>query len=126
MIKEFKAFISKGNVIDLAVGIIIGAAFTAIVTSLVKDIIMPLIAMIIGKINFSTLLVTVNGTDLTYGNFIQAVVSFLIIALVVFFMVKAINRFRKPKKAEPAVVVVPRDEVLLEEIRDILKEKNGK
>jgi large conductance mechanosensitive channel len=124
MIKEFKAFISKGNVIDLAVGIIIGAAFTAIVTSLVKDIIMPIIAMIIGNINFSTLSVTINGTDLTYGNFLQAIVSFLIIALVVFFLVKGLGKFRKPKKEEPAPApVIPREEVLLAEIRDLLKDK---
>jgi large conductance mechanosensitive channel len=126
MIKEFKAFISKGNVVDLAVGIIIGTAFTAIVSSLVKDIIMPIIAMIIGNINFSTLMVKINGTDFTYGNFIQAVVNFLIIAFVVFLLVKGISKLHRPKKEEeePAPApVVPREEVLLEEIRDLLKEK---
>jgi len=146
MLKEFKAFISKGNVVDLAVGIIIGAAFSAIVSSLVKDIVMPIVAIIIGNIDFSTLSVTINNSPLYYGNFIQAVVNFLIIALVVFLMIKAINRFRKPKKAEPAAPPAPareevlrasvasaasitpapaREEVLLEEIRDLLKE-NGK
>jgi large conductance mechanosensitive channel len=127
MIKEFKAFISKGNVVDLAVGIIIGTAFTAIVSSLVKDIIMPIIAMIIGNINFTTLLVKINGTDFTYGNFIQAVVNFLIIAFVVFLLVKGLSKLHRPKKEEeeePApALVVPREEVLLEEIRDLLKEK---
>lgn len=124
MIKEFKAFISKGNVVDLAVGIIIGAAFSAIVNSLVKDIVMPVIAIIIGNIDFTTLSVTVNGSPLYYGNFIQAIVNFLIIALVVFLLIKLINRFRKPKNAEPAPApVAPREEVLLEEIRDLLKEK---
>jgi large conductance mechanosensitive channel len=127
MIKEFKAFISKGNVVDLAVGIIIGAAFTAIVTSLVKDIIMPIIAIIIGNVDFTKLSVTINGSPFTYGNFIQAVVNFLIIALVVFFLIKGISKFQKPKKAEPAPApVVPREEVLLGEIRDLLKSEKSR
>jgi len=124
MIKEFKAFISRGNVIDLAVGIIVGAAFSAIVSSLVNDIIMPVAGIIIGGIDFRSLSVVIGTATLNYGNFIQAVVNFFIIALVVFLLIKAINRFRRPKKEEPAPApVMPREEVLLTEIRDLLKER---
>lgn len=126
--KEFKEFISKGNVIDLAVGIIIGSAFTAIVNSLVKDLIMPGVGYLIGGLKFDQYKwILAPETEeaaevaITYGNFIQQTVDFLIIAFVVFLMVKAINNFRKkeePKVEEPKIS----DEVkLLTEIRDLLK-----
>lgn len=126
MLKEFKAFISKGNVIDLAVGVIIGTAFSAIVTSIVKDVVMPLVGIIIGGIDFTKLTATIGDASINYGLFIQAVVNFLIIAITVFLFVKLITKLRKPKAEAPAVVVVPRDEQLLEEIRDLLKEQNGR
>jgi large conductance mechanosensitive channel len=129
IISEFKAFISWGNVIDLAVGIIIGSAFTSIVNSLVKDIVMPLVGVLIGGIDFTELNWEIvhataarDAVTLNYGTFIQNVVNFFIIALVVFFMVKAINGFRKKKEAEPAKEPEPSKEVLLlTEIRDLLK-----
>jgi len=128
-IKEFKEFISKGNVIDLAVGIIIGSAFTAIVNSLVKDLIMPGIGFLIGGLKFDQYkwvlapeTETTAEVAITYGNFIQQTVDFLIIAFVVFLMVKGINAFRR--KEEPKVEEAPKisDEVkVLTEIRDLLK-----
>ncbi len=102
MWKEFKEFISRGNVMDLAVGVIIGGAFQAIITSLVNDIIMPVIGMITGQINFADLEVTVGSAKLTYGNFITAVINFLIIALVIFFMVKSVNSFNKKSQEKLA------------------------
>lgn len=131
---EFKTFIARGNVIDLAVGVIIGSAFSAITTSLVNDIIMPLLGIILGKINFSQLALTVGDATLTYGNFIQAIINFLVIAFAVFLMVKTINSFHRKKEApapepeaapEPAPEPEPSEEVkLLTEIRDALKNKN--
>lgn len=124
---EFKAFISRGNVIDLAVGVIIGGAFTAIVTSLTTDIISPLLAMATGGVNLSALSVKVGSADLMYGNFIQAIINFLIIALVVFLIVKAINKIEsmaKKKEEEKAEEPKPDEQiVLLEQIRDLLKEQ---
>lgn len=102
MIKEFKKFIARGNVVDLAVGIIIGSAFTAIVTSLVGDILTPLLGIILGGIDFSALSIKVFDATVLYGAFIQAVINFLLIAISVFLLVKGINRFRK--KEEPPVV----------------------
>jgi large conductance mechanosensitive channel len=124
-LKEFRDFINRGSVIDLAVGIIIGAAFTAIVSSLVDDLIMPIIGIITGGINFTGLSVTVGEAALTYGNFIQAILNFLIIAFAVFWMVKAVNRFRKQeeKPEEPAAPTT--EEKLLTEIRDLLKARQG-
>lgn len=139
-IQEFKQFISRGNVMDLAVGIIIGTAFTAIVNSLVKDIIMPFIGWIFGGISFTDLkavLAEAMGDTpevaLTYGNFIQRVIDFLIIALVVFMIVKSINKLRQKAEAQklaeeaakpaPPPPATPADVVLLEEIRDLLKAK---
>ena len=122
MLKEFKQFIARGNVVDLAVGVIIGGAFGKIVTSLVNDIIMPLIGVIIGGINFTGLTLTVGSANIAYGAFIQNVIDFLIIAVCIFFFVKFINKLTKPKKEEKAVEVKKSDEVLLlEEIRDLLK-----
>lgn len=124
-IKEFKEFISRGNVMDLAVGIIIGGAFTTIVNSLVKDIIMPLIALLIGSINFTDLHIDINGATISYGLFIQNIVNFLIVAFVVFIVIKALNTFKKKKAEEetPAQTPtpVPEDILLLTEIRDLLK-----
>ena len=124
-IREFKEFIARGNVMTLAVGIIIGSAFTAIVTSLNQDIITPLLGLVLGQINFAGLSFTVGNATVTYGNFIQAVITFLITALVLFLMVKAFNKLTKKRtakeeeKEEPASV--PEDIRLLTEIRDLLK-----
>ena len=125
MMKEFKEFISRGNVMDMAVGIIIGGAFTAIVGSLVADIITPIIGMVLGGVNFSELAVTVGSAQLTYGNFIQAIINFLIIAWVVFMLVKSMNKMKKKEEEKPAEPEAPaeppEDIVLLREIRDSLK-----
>lgn len=133
MFKEFKEFISKGNVIDLAVGVIIGGAFGKIVTSLVNDMIMPILGIILGKINFTGLKLTITSAQgdkpevaVLYGSFIQNVVNFLIMAFVIFLMVKFINKLRRPKKEAEEVVkeeVPSKEEILLAEIRDILKNK---
>ena len=126
--KEFKEFISKGNVMDMAVGVIIGGAFGKIVTSLVNDILMPLIGIITGGIDFTTLSVKVGEAELMYGNFIQSVIDFLIVALCIFFMTKAIARagekLRKKQEEEAAAAPAgPTSEELLTEIRDLLKNK---
>lgn len=118
--KEFKKFIKRGNVIDLAVGVIMGAAFGKIVSSLVDNIIMPFIGVILGGLNFSTLSFKIGDSVIQYGLFIQSIVDFLIIALCIFFLVKFINKLTH-KKEEPKPV--PQDIVLLEQIRDLLKEK---
>lgn len=121
-IKEFKEFISRGNVIDLAVAVVIGGAFTKIVNSLVDDIIMPIIGVIIGGINFEHLMVTVGTAEIKYGMFIQAVVNFLLIAFVIFSIIKAINTFNKKKEDAPEEPAKPSEDiVLLTEIRDLLK-----
>ena len=122
-INEFKDFIAKGNVLDLAVGVVIGSAFGKIVTSIVDDIIMPLVGVIIGGVDFSGLSTKIGDATITYGNFIQNVIDFLIIALCIFVFIKIISRF---KRKEEAVEEAKRDEQveLLEEIRDLLKEKN--
>jgi large conductance mechanosensitive channel len=116
MWKEFKEFAIKGNVIDLAVGVIIGGAFGKIVTSIVQDLLMPLIALILGKDNFSNL----HYGTVAYGKFIQSVVDFFIIAFSVFLFVKFINRFKR--KEAPVAKKLDRQEELLAEIRDLLKE----
>jgi large conductance mechanosensitive channel len=102
MWKEFKAFIMRGNVIDLAVGVIIGGAFGKIVASLVNDILMPLIGLILGGVNFSSLAWTIGEASINYGMFLQTVVDFLIIATAIFFIVKGINRLQKKPEAAPA------------------------
>ena len=125
-IKEFKEFISNGNVMSMAIGIIIGVAFTAIVNSLVADIITPLIGMILGGINFSSISITVGSAQLMVGKFIQAVIMFVLTALVIFVMMKGLNKLAAKKKAaddaeEAAAPAEPSDEVkLLMEIRDAL------
>lgn len=121
-IKEFKEFISRGNVIDLAVAVVIGGAFTKIVNSLVDDIIMPIIGVIIGGINFENLMLTVGTAEIKYGMFIQAVVNFLLIALVIFSVIKAINQFKKKEEEKPEEPAAPSEDiVLLTEIRDLLR-----
>ena len=126
MLKEFKKFISRGNVLDMAVGVIIGGAFGKIIASLVDDIIMPLVGLALGGVDFTSLSVKVKDATITYGAFIQNVVDFLIIAFCIFLVVKAFNKLSKKeeKKAAPA----KSDEVkLLEEIRDLMKkEKKSK
>lgn len=119
-IQEFKAFAVKGNVVDLAVAVIIGAAFGKIVTSMVDDIVMPLIGIILGGVDFSALSIEVGNATVMYGNFIQVTVNFIIIAFVIFMAVKAINTLQK--KEEGKKEEKPSKEVqLLEEIRDALK-----
>ncbi len=120
---EFKEFIARGNVMDLAVGVIIGGAFKAIVDSLTADIIMPFIGIFVNALSFADLSVSVGGAVITYGNFIQAVLNFLIMALVLFCMIKAINSFHRKKEEEaPAAPPEPsNEEKLLTEIRDLLK-----
>lgn len=124
MIQEFKAFIAKGNVLDLAVAVIIGGAFGAIVTSLVNDIIMPLIGVILGGTDFTTLAITVGDASITYGNFIQAIINFLIIAFVIFMIVRTANNAKKKEEEKPAAPKGPSTEDLLVEIRDLLKAKS--
>lgn len=102
MVKEFKEFIARGNVMDMAVGVVVGGAFTAIVNSLVKDIIMPLIGIITGGVSFEELKIVVGEAELCYGNFIQNVVNFLLIALTMFFVVKSINKMHKKEEAKEA------------------------
>lgn len=121
MAKEFKEFISKGNVIDLAVGVVIGGAFGKIVSSLVDDIIMPLVGIIIGGINFSELKVTIGDAKLSYGMFIQNIIDFLIVAACIFVFIKFINKFKRKKEEEAPAPKKDEQIVLLEEIRDLLK-----
>lgn len=133
VVDEFKAFIARGSVIDLAVGVIIGAAFGKIVSSLVSDIVMPPIGMVLANVNFNNLFVALNGTSylslaearqmgapvVAYGSFLNAIIEFLIVAACIFAVVKAINKLHTKPLATPAPP--PRSEVLLEEIRDLLK-----
>ena len=123
-IKEFKEFAIKGNVVDLAVAVIIGGAFRAIITSFVDDIIMPLIAAIFSVPDFSELSVGVNGTPIMVGLFIQAIINFLIVALTIFVVVKVITTMKKKEEEAPATAPAPStQELLLTEIRDLLKVK---
>ncbi len=127
-VAEFKEFISRGNVMDLAIGVIIGGAFSSITTSLINDIIMPLLGILTNSISFADLSLTIGGAVVTYGNFIQAVLNFLVMAFVVFCLVKAMNNFHKKKEEAPAEEPAPpepsAEEKLLTEIRDLLKEKS--
>ncbi len=127
MLKEFREFIMRGNVLDLAVAVIIGAAFTGIVNSLVQDILMPLIGILTGGVDFSGLSVQVGNAVVAYGKFIQAVINFLIIAWVIFMLVRSVNRIkdRFSKPVEPAPKAPPEELVLLREIRDLLKQRPG-
>ena len=129
--KEFKEFISRGNVMDMAVGIIIGGAFTTIVNSLVNDVVMPAIGILLAGVNFTDLkwVITPASGDIPeaaiyYGNFIQNIVNFLIVALVVFSIVKAINKMHKKKEEAPPAPPKPSDEaILLGEIKELLEKK---
>lgn len=121
-IKEFKAFAMKGNVIDLAVAVVIGAAFGKIVASLVENIIMPTIGILLGGIDFTTWSLKVGEANITYGVFIQSIFDFTIIALVIFMVVKALAKLQKKEEAKPAAPAEPSAEVkLLTEIRDSLR-----
>ena len=123
-LKEFKAFISKGNIVDMAVGVVIGSAFGKIVTSLVNDIFMPLIGIIIGGLDFTGLVIKVGDATINYGTFIQNVVDFLIVAVCIFFMIKILAKFKKKeevKEEEQAEVKEDEQVLLLREIRDLLK-----
>lgn len=134
-ILEFKAFISRGNVIDLAVGIIMGAAFTAIVTSLVQDVVMPPIGWAMGGLDFSSFFIALNGEHyanlkaaqdagaptINYGLFINAIIKFLLVSWAVFWLVKVVNKIKKAEEAKPSEP--PKSEILLAEIRDLLAKK---
>jgi large conductance mechanosensitive channel len=136
LFQEFKEFALRGNVVDLAVGLIIGAAFGAIVNSLVADVIMPPIGLLMGNVDFSDLFINLSGQDypslaaaraagapvIAYGAFLNAVINFIIVALAIFVLVKGMNQLRRQQAEEPAEPPeAPRQEVLLQEIRDILK-----
>ena len=121
---EFKTFIARGNVMDMAVGVIIGGAFSNITNSLINDIVMPVLGIFTSSVSFAELSVNIGPAVVAYGNFIQAVLNFLIMACVVFCLVKALNRFHKKKEAAPPPPPGPSPaEKLLTEIRDLLKEK---
>jgi large conductance mechanosensitive channel len=137
LLSEFKQFAVKGNVIDLAVAVVIGAAFGAVVTSLVNDIIMPPIGMATGGVDFSELKIQLSdpvmegdrvvreGASINYGSFIQTIITFLIIALAIFSMVKGINSMKRKEEAAPATPTPTKQELLLAEIRDLLRSRNG-
>lgn len=135
MLKEFKEFALRGNLVDLAIGFIIGVAFSGLVQSVVNDIIMPIVGWITGGVDFSQLYIQMSGTPqptlelaraagatLAYGNFITLLINFLIVAWVLFMIVKAMNRMKKPAPP-PAAAAIPREEALLAEIRDLLAKK---
>lgn len=128
MLKEFRDFINRGNVIDLAVAVIIGGAFSAVITSLVNDIITPILGIFLGGVDFTSLAITVGQANITYGNFIQAIINFVIVAWVIFLIVRSINqlqsRFNPAKEEAPTPPPEPSDEVkLLTQIRDLLQER---
>lgn len=138
MVKEFREFIMRGNVVDLAIAVIIGAAFGAIVNSLVKDIIMPVVGYALGGVDFTNLFIVLGGgsystladaqaagaATINYGIFLNTIITFLVVALAMFFVVKAMNRMQRKQAAAPAAPPAPtREEQLLAEIRDLLKER---
>ncbi len=124
-VKEFKEFAIKGNVMDMAVGVIIGGAFGKIVTSLVGDVLMPIIGVVTGGLNFTSLAITVGEAEIKYGQFLQNIFDFIIIALCIFLMIKGMNSLKRKKVEEPAPEPAPaepsNEEKLLTEIRDLLK-----
>lgn len=126
MFKEFKKFIARGNVIDLAVGVIIGGAFGKIVTSLVNDVLMPAIGVVIGGLDFTNLSITIKDSKIMYGSFIQNIVDFLIVSFCIFMLVKIVNKITHKKEEEEKVEEPKKSDeaILLEEIRDLLKEKS--
>lgn len=128
MWNEFKKFAFKGNVIDLAVGVVIGAAFGKIVSSLVKDIITPLLGMVLGGVNFTDLKLTFGKSSIMYGNFIQTIFDFLIIAVAIFMFVKVFNKLTSKREEEEKKEELPeptKEEEILGEIRDLLKQQNS-
>ncbi len=126
MLKEFKKFISKGNVVDLAVGVVIGGAFGKIVSSLVDNIIMPLVGIIIGGIDFTSLTLKVKDATIEYGIFLQNVVDFLIVAFCIFMVIKVFNKLTHKKEVKPEPPKKTDEVMLLEEIRDLMKKENKK
>ncbi|WP_028081601.1 large-conductance mechanosensitive channel protein MscL [Solimonas soli] len=132
MLKEFREFAMRGNVIDLAVGVVIGAAFGKIVSSLVADVITPVIGVLVGGVDFSDLAITLKAAAgdtpavlLNYGKFLQSIFDFIIIAFAIFLFIKGVNRLHKKKAAEPAPPAPSAQEVLLTEIRDLLKQQRS-
>jgi len=123
MVQEFKDFLMRGNVMDLAVAVVIGAAFGAIITSFVNDILMPIIGALLGGVDFTTLSVTVGDAVIAYGNFIQVTINFIIIALTIFLIVKAFNKMQKQEDKDAPPPGPSEEEVLLTQIRDLM-EKN--
>jgi large conductance mechanosensitive channel len=123
IVKEFREFAIKGNVVDLAVGVIIGTAFGKIIASAVGDLVMPILGTLIGGIDFSGLAITVGSAKILYGKFIQTCFDFVIVAWAIFIAVKVINRLKR--EAPPAPAAPPRQEQLLEEIRDLLKQRSS-
>ena len=124
MLKEFKEFLSRGNVIDLAVAVIIGGAFGAIVKSLVADIIMPLIGVLMGGTDLTALTIEVGEVVVTYGNFLQAIINFVVIAFVIFLFIRSYNNMQKKEAEKPSAPPEPSaEETLLTEIRDLLKNR---
>ncbi len=125
---EFKQFIARGNVMDMAVGVIVGGAFKAIADSLTQDILMPFIGIFVGEDTFADLMLEIGGAEIKYGSFLQSVLNFIIMAFVVFCLIKALNRFHRKKEEPPAVPPAPpepsNEEKLLTEIRDLLKKEN--
>ena len=128
MVQEFKTFISRGNVVDLAVGVVVGGAFSKIVSSLVDNIIMPIVGIIIGGIDFTNLSLTIFNVKIQFGLFLQNIVDFLIIAFCIFVVIKLINKFtrKESKKEEPKKTTKSDEVILLEEIRDLLKKDTQK
>jgi large conductance mechanosensitive channel len=126
MWKEFKSFALKGNVLDLAIGVIIGAAFGKIVSSLVNDILMPILGLVLGGLNFTGLVFTFEDAVIKYGAFLQTVLDFFIVACSIFVMIKVLSKFKRKEEAKPAAPPAPtKEEILLAEIRDLLKEQRG-
>lgn len=123
MWKDFKEFAFQGNVFDLAVAVVIGAAFGKIVSSLVENIIMPVIGALFGGINFSHLSGPINGVEIPYGVFIQSIIDFLIIAFVIFMVIRVLSKFERKEEVIAEVPEIDAQEELLKEIRDLLKEK---
>lgn len=126
MWKEFKEFAFKGNVFDLAVAVVIGAAFGAIVTSFVDNIVTPIIGILAGGVDFTALMITVGDAEIMYGSFIQSVVDFLIIAFAIFMAIRFLAKFKRKEEEEEAEEEVEAKEQLLTEIRDLLKQQNEK
>lgn len=122
-LNSFQTFISRGNVVDMAVGVIVGGAFGKIVTSLVNDILMPLIGIILGGLNFSSLSIKIKNANIAYGSFIQTIVDFLIIAFCIFTMIKIFEKFKHKEEKKPEPVKKSDEVLLLEEIRDLLKKE---